>query len=77
MKTVNIRELTHHFSSYLKAVRQGERFVVMDRSSPVADLVPHNKNVQTPAWKRPIKRIRVKGEPLSKTAIRLRAEERR
>ena len=75
MRAVNIRELTHHFSSYLKAVRQGERFVVMDRSSPVADLVPHNKNVQTPGWKRPIKRIRVKGEPISETVSKMRAED--
>lgn len=74
MKSVNIRELTHHFSSYLKVVRRGERIVVMDRSSPVADLIPHNKNVE-PAWKRPIKRIRVKGESFSKTISRMRAED--
>ena len=74
MKTVNIRELTHHFASYLKVVKHGERIVVMDRSSPVADLVPHNKNVE-PAWKRPIERIRVKGESFSKTISRMRAED--
>lgn len=76
MKAVNIRELTHHFSSYLKAVKRGERLVVMDRSSPVADLVPHNKNVRKPDWKRPIRKIRIKGEPLSETVVRLRAEHR-
>jgi antitoxin (DNA-binding transcriptional repressor) of toxin-antitoxin stability system len=76
MKAVNIRELTHHFSSYLKAVKRGEHLVVMERSSPVADLVPHNKNVRKPDWKRPIKKIRIKGEPLSETVVRLRAEHR-
>lgn len=76
MKAVNIRELTHHFSSYLRVVKRGERIVVMDRSSPVADLVPHNENVQKPAWKRPIRKIRIKGEPLSETVVRLRAESR-
>lgn len=76
MKSVNIRELTHHFSSYLKVVRRGERIVVMDRSSPVADLVPHNENLASPGWKRPLQKIRVKGETLSETTIRLRAEER-
>lgn len=75
MKSVNIRELTHHFSSYLRVVKRGERIVVMDRTSPVADLVPHNENVQKPAWKRPIKRIRVKGESFSKTISRMRAED--
>ncbi len=76
MKALNIRELTHHFSSYLRVVKRGERIVVMDRSSPVADLIPHNENVQKPAWKRPIRKIRIKGEPLSETVVRLRAEQR-
>jgi len=76
MKAVNIRELTHHFSSYLRVVKRGERIVVMDRSSPVADLIPHNENVQRPDWKRPIRKIRIKGEPLSETVVRLRAEQR-
>ncbi len=77
MKAVNIRELTHHFSSYLKVVKRGERIVVMQRSSPVADLIPHNENVTSPGWKRFIERIRVKGgEALSETTTRLRAEER-
>lgn len=76
MKSVNIRELTHHFSSYLKVVKRGERIVVMDRSSPVADLVPHNENLALPGWKRPLQKIRVKGEALSETTIRLRTEER-
>ncbi len=76
MKSVNIRELTHHFSSYLKVVKRGERIVVMERSSPVADLVPHNENLTLPAWKRPIQRIQAKGEAFSETIIRSRAEER-
>ncbi len=77
MKSINIRELTHHFSAYLKIVKRGERIVVMERNLPVADIVPHNKNVDIPpAWKRPIERIRIKGESLSKTVIRMRDEER-
>ncbi len=77
MKAVNIRELTHHFSSYLKVVKRGERIVVMERSSPVADIVPHNENLTSPGWKRLIRKIRVKGnETLSEPKTRLRAEER-
>ena len=76
MKTVNIRELTHHFSSYLKVVKRGERIVVIVRNLPVAELIPHNANVTSPGWKRPIQKIRVKGERLSETTTRLRAEER-
>ena len=76
MRTVNIRELTHHFASYLKVVKRGERIIVMERHSPVADLIPHNEHLTSPVWKRPIQKIRVKGEPLSETTARLRAEER-
>ena len=76
MKTVNIRELTHHFASYLSVVKRGERIVVLERNVPVADMMPHDDNLMSPAWKRPIQRIRVGGEPLSKTVIRMRAEER-
>jgi antitoxin (DNA-binding transcriptional repressor) of toxin-antitoxin stability system len=76
MKSVNIRELTHHFASYLKVVKRGERIVVLERSSPVADLVPHNEHLASPAWKRPIQKIRVAGEAFSKTVSRMRAEER-
>ena len=76
MKTVNIRELTHHFAGYLKVVKRGERVVVLERNSPVADLVPHNDNLTSPAWKRSIQKIRVGGEPFSKTVSRMRAEAR-
>ncbi len=76
MKTVNIRELTHHFASYLNVGKRGERIVVLERNVPVADMVPHNDNLVSPAWKRSIQRVRLSGEPLSKTVIRMRAEER-
>ncbi len=76
MKSINIRELTHHFSDYLKIVQRGEHIVVMQRNLPVADLIPHNENIISPAWKRTIQRIRVKGEPFSKTVERLRNEEK-
>lgn len=75
MKSVNIRELTHHFAVYLKAVKRGERIVVMERSLPVADIVPHNENVTAPAWKRQIQKIQVDGEMFSQTTVKNRAEE--
>jgi antitoxin (DNA-binding transcriptional repressor) of toxin-antitoxin stability system len=40
MKTVNIAELKTHLSRYLRAVRRGERIVVLDRREPVAELRP-------------------------------------
>lgn len=75
MKSINIRELTHHFSSYLKIVKRGERVVVMQRSLPVADLIPHNENLGQPGWKRPISKVRVKGLNFSKAVSKMRAEE--
>ena len=75
MKSVNIRELTHHFASYLRVVKHGERIVVMERSLPVADLVPHNENVGQPGWKRPLSKIKVKGPSFSETISKMREEE--
>ncbi len=40
MKAINIAELKSHLSKYLRAVRRGERILVLDRKDPVAELVP-------------------------------------
>ena len=74
MVAINIRDLTHNFSSYLKDVKAGERIIIMERNVPVAEIIPHNPNVKQPAWKRPIKRVKIKGESLSETVIRMRRE---
>ena len=50
MVTVNIRELVHHFSKYLKEIKEGEKIVVLERNVPVADIVPHNENIALPGW---------------------------
>ena len=76
MTQVTIRQLTHGFSGYIKAVKRGERIVILERRTPVADLIPHNENMAQPGWKRPIKRIKLKGIGLSKTVLKMRAEER-
>ncbi len=76
MVSINIRELTHNFSSYLKKVKVGERIVIMERNKPIADLIPHNENIAQPGWKRNIEPIKIKGEALSKTIVRMREENR-
>lgn len=76
MVSVNIRELVHNFSKYLKEVKEGEQILVMERNVPVAELVPHNPHVKKPGWKREIKPIKVKGESFSQTVIRNRREEK-
>jgi prevent-host-death family protein len=77
MVSVNIRELVHNFSKYLKEVKEGEQILVMERNVPVAELIPHNPNLKKPGWKREIKRIKVKGETFSETVVRMRREEQR
>ena len=40
MKTVRIAELKSRLSAYLRAVRNGETIAVLDRETPVAQIVP-------------------------------------
>ena len=41
MKTTNISQFKAHISQELRAVRAGERIVIMDRDIPVAEVVPY------------------------------------
>ncbi|OGW84223.1 MAG: hypothetical protein A3C47_06295 [Omnitrophica bacterium RIFCSPHIGHO2_02_FULL_51_18] len=72
---MTIRQLTHGFAGYLRAVKQGERIVILERRTPVADLIPHNENLAQPGWKRPISKIKLKGMSMSKLVSKMRAEE--
>ncbi len=76
MTQVTIRQLTHGFALYLKAVKNGERIVILDRRTPVADLIPHNENLASPGWKRPLSKIKLKGEGLSQAVAQMRDEDR-
>lgn len=40
MKQVRIAELKAHLSQYLRAVRGGQTIAVLDRETPVAQIVP-------------------------------------
>ena len=40
MKQVRIADLKSHLSEYLRAVRRGETIAVLDRETPVAQIVP-------------------------------------
>ena len=76
MAAINIRELTHNFSRYLKAVKEGRRITVLERNIPVADIVPHNEHVLFAGWKRPVEKIKIKGESLSRTIVKNRRREK-
>lgn len=75
MDSVNIRTLTHNFSKYLKAVKNGKRIIIMERNIPVAEIIPHNANIIKPGWKREVKKVRIDSGPLSKTLLQLREDE--
>jgi antitoxin (DNA-binding transcriptional repressor) of toxin-antitoxin stability system len=72
MEAVSIRTLMHNFSHYLKEVKAGEHITILERRNPVADIIPHNKNIKYPGWKREIKRRKVGGEALSVSIQRFR-----
>jgi len=75
MQAVSIRDLMHNFSHYLKEVKEGERLTILERRNPVADIVPHDKNIRFPGWKRPIKRRNIGGEAMSSSIERYREKE--
>jgi len=76
MIAVNIREFMHHHTKYLKEVKSGGHVTIMERNTPIADLIPYNENVAAPAWRRPIEKIKLKGEDFSATIIKNRSGER-
>ncbi|HSM21169.1 MAG TPA: type II toxin-antitoxin system prevent-host-death family antitoxin [Rubrivivax sp.] len=46
MKTVTAAEANRHFSSLLKDVARGERFLVTSRGKPVATIAPPERPVE-------------------------------
>ncbi len=46
MSTVNIRDLKTNLSSHLNKVRAGEEIVILDRSTPVAKIIPFNPVIE-------------------------------
>jgi len=75
MQKVNIRDLMHNFSSYLKNVKEGECITILERNQPVADIVPHNPNVRYPGWQRSIKKRSISGDSFSETVASCREQQ--
>ena len=75
MTAVSIREFSHHMSKYLKKLRAGEGFMLKYRNEPIAQVTPNKPVTIVPGWKHPIKRIKLKGESMSETVIRMRRED--
>ena len=56
MKTSNISYFKAHLSQELRAVRNGQRIIILDRDIPVAEVIPYDINrkkirIQPPTMK--------------------------
>ena len=82
MQRVGIAELKDRLSEYLRAVRRGETIAVLDRDTPVAQLVPYHERpalrVRPPApTSLPLSRIRIPKQVASHVdVVELLLEER-
>ena len=63
MKRVRITQLKAHLSEYLRAVQAGETVAVLDRETPVAQIVPVRERptlrIRKPAARTPPNRVRL------------------
>lgn len=77
MVSINVRELTHNFSEYLKRVERGERVIVMVRNKPVAEIIPRNENIESPSWKTVAPKVALNNKAsVAKFVVKYRDEER-
>ncbi len=76
MQTMTIREFAHHLADNLKRVKAGERLVILDRKTPIADIIPHQEHVTFPGWKRKITRISSKTAKLTQAILENRESDR-
>jgi prevent-host-death family protein len=82
MKKVRIAELKARLSEYLRAVRRGETIAVLDRETPVAQIVPFRERpalrIRKPSPDAPpLKRVRLpKPLKLNVDVVALLLEER-
>ena len=78
MVAINVREFAHDLAGYLKRAGAGEKIVVTFRKAPLVDITRHRDEPDAQDWKRPIRRIRLKGNgPLaSEILINARREAR-
>ncbi len=68
MKTVGIADLKARLSEHLRAVRKGRSVTVLDRSTPVARLVPYTAEaVEVRRATRRPKSLKAPGPPAKRT----------
>ncbi len=74
---INVKEARSRFSNILSQVEGGQEVVITRRGKAVARLVPYAaKGQKLPSLKEFRASIRIAGEPLSKTVVHNRNEDR-
>jgi len=76
MIEISVKEARRKFSKLLNRVAQGEEIVITRHGKKVALLVSADKGKELPSMKNFRASLVVSGEPLSKTVIELRREDR-
>ena len=77
MMEISTKKARAELSSLLRRVEKGEEVIILRRGKEVARLVPaRGPQTRLPSLRDFRASIRVKGEPLSLTVVRMRGEER-
>ena len=66
MKTVTFTDFRKKASGFIAEVEHGETIVLLRRGKPVAEVIPFSdRQKKTPAWKKPVTRLKLRGSDLS------------
>ena len=74
MVKISIREFAHHLAKYIERAERGEKILITKRNKSSVQLSSYNEHVDEPSWKKHFQPVRIKGESLSKTIIKMRQE---
>ena len=58
MKSVRVAELKSHLSEHLRSVRRGHPLIVLDRNTPIAQIVSCPNGAVSPPMRQPMPRSR-------------------
>jgi len=77
LKQLSVREARAQFCTLIDAVSHGETVVITRHGRKIADLLPfHKAKKKLPSMKKFRESIKINGEPLSRTVMKQRDEER-
>jgi prevent-host-death family protein len=79
MSDVGIADLKAHLSEHLRAVRNGDTITVLDRSTPIAQIVPYAaRPLDIRKAKRPLREFKLPPRPAKRTdSLAILVEDRR